>query len=66
VWTDQSGRTRTSPSNLSTRMRSRVTFALDFEGHRLGALIVPAVFRQARKGALTSYRNLKARLERGD
>jgi uncharacterized protein YndB with AHSA1/START domain len=45
---------------------SRVTFALDFEGHGLGALIAPAVFRQARKGAPTSYRNLKTRLERGN
>ena len=46
--------------------RSRVTFALDFEGHGIGRPLVPAVRRQAMKAAPTSYRNLKRRLERGD
>jgi uncharacterized protein YndB with AHSA1/START domain len=45
--------------------RSRVTFALDFEGHGIGRPLLPAVRRQAQKGAPTSYRNLKERLERG-
>jgi hypothetical protein len=44
--------------------RSRVTFALDFEGHGIGKPLVPAVRRQALKVAPTSYRNLKERLER--
>jgi uncharacterized protein YndB with AHSA1/START domain len=43
--------------------RSRVTFALDFEGHGLGVPLVPLVRRQARNGAPTSYRNLKKLLE---
>jgi len=42
---------------------SRVTFALDFEGHGVGVPLVPLVRRQAQKGAPTSYRNLKKRLE---
>jgi uncharacterized protein YndB with AHSA1/START domain len=46
--------------------RSRVTFALDFEGHGIGKPLVAAVRRQARKAAPRSYRNLKERLERGD
>jgi uncharacterized protein YndB with AHSA1/START domain len=44
--------------------RSRVTFALDFEGHGIGKPLVAVVRRQARKGAPVSYRNLKERLER--
>jgi uncharacterized protein YndB with AHSA1/START domain len=44
--------------------RSRVTFTLDFEGHGLGAALVPLVRRQAAKGAPVSYRNLKNLLER--
>jgi uncharacterized protein YndB with AHSA1/START domain len=43
--------------------RSRVTFALDFEGHGLGVPLLPLVRRQARNGAPTSYRNLKKLLE---
>jgi uncharacterized protein YndB with AHSA1/START domain len=43
---------------------SRVTFALDFEGHGIGKPLVPAVRRQAQKAAPVSYRNLKQRLER--
>jgi uncharacterized protein YndB with AHSA1/START domain len=45
--------------------RSRVTFALDFEGHGIGRPLVPAIRRQAQKVAPTSYRRLKERLERG-
>jgi uncharacterized protein YndB with AHSA1/START domain len=44
---------------------SRVTFALEFEGHGVGVPLVPLVRRQAQKGAPTSYRNLKKRLEGG-
>jgi uncharacterized protein YndB with AHSA1/START domain len=44
---------------------SRVTFALDFEGHGIGRPLLPAVRRQAQKAAPVSYRNLKQRLERG-
>jgi hypothetical protein len=49
---------------LNDGARSRVTFALDFEGHGIGKPLVPAVRRQALKVAPTSYRNLKERLER--
>src|SRR5215216_6184217 len=52
------------PLNNSTR--SRVTFALDFEGHGIGVPLVPIVRRMAAKGAPTSYRNLKERLENGN
>jgi uncharacterized protein YndB with AHSA1/START domain len=52
------------PLNDSTR--SRVTFALDFEGHGIGVPLVPVIRRMAAKGAPTSYRNLKERLESGD
>ncbi len=45
--------------------RSRVTFALDFEGHGIGRPLLPAVRRQTTKQAPMSYRNLKERLERG-
>jgi uncharacterized protein YndB with AHSA1/START domain len=45
--------------------RSRVTFALDFEGHGIGRPLLPAVRRQTQKAAPVSYRNLKERLERG-
>jgi uncharacterized protein YndB with AHSA1/START domain len=43
--------------------RSRVTFTLDFVGHGIGVVLLPLVRRQARRGAPTSYRNLKERLE---
>jgi uncharacterized protein YndB with AHSA1/START domain len=46
--------------------RSRVTFALDFEGHGIGRPLLPAVRRQAARAAPISYRNLKRRLERDD
>ena len=51
---------------LADGTRSRVTFALDFDGHRAGVPLVPIVRRLAAKGAPSSYRNLKERLERGD
>jgi uncharacterized protein YndB with AHSA1/START domain len=51
---------------LDDSTRSRVTFALDFEGHGTGTPLVAVVRRMARKGAPTSYRNLKRRLESGD
>ncbi len=50
---------------LSDSTRSRVTFALDFEGHGAGLPLVAVVRRMARKGAPISYRNLKERLECG-
>jgi hypothetical protein len=43
-----------------------VTFILDFEGHGAGVPLTPIVRRMAAKGAPTSYRNLKVRLEIGD
>jgi len=52
------------PSN--DRARSRVTFALDFDGHGIGVPLVPMVRRMAAKQAPRSYRNLKKRLESGD
>jgi uncharacterized protein YndB with AHSA1/START domain len=45
--------------------RSRVTFALDFEGHGIGRPLLPAVRRQTQRVAPVSYRNLKERLEGG-
>jgi uncharacterized protein YndB with AHSA1/START domain len=50
---------------LDGQARSRVTFALDFEGHGIGRPLLPAVRRQARRGAPVSYRALKALLEGG-
>jgi uncharacterized protein YndB with AHSA1/START domain len=48
--------------------RSRVTIALDFEGHGIGRLLVPLVVRrQARSEMPANLRRLKERLEsRGD
>jgi uncharacterized protein YndB with AHSA1/START domain len=51
---------------LDDGTRSRVTIALDFEGHGIGVPLLPLVRRQAHKGAPTSYQNLKKRLESGD
>ena len=48
---------------LTDGTRSRVTFTLDFEGRGAGVPLVPIVRRMAAKGAPTSYRNLKDRLE---
>jgi uncharacterized protein YndB with AHSA1/START domain len=44
--------------------RSRLTITLDFEGHGVGRMIVPAVRREAAKAAPNSCRALKDRLER--
>jgi uncharacterized protein YndB with AHSA1/START domain len=51
---------------LNGGARSRVTFALDFEGHGIGVPLVPAIRRMAAKQAPRSYQNLKERLETGD
>jgi uncharacterized protein YndB with AHSA1/START domain len=48
---------------LGGGMASRVTIALDFEGHGLGKVLLPMVRRAAEKGAPLSYQKLKARLE---
>ena len=46
--------------------RSRVTIALDFEGHGIGKVLVPLVVRrQARREMPDNLRALKERLERG-
>ncbi len=51
---------------LDEGARSRVTIALDFEGHGAGKLIVPlVVLPQARKQAPVSCQRLKERLESG-
>jgi uncharacterized protein YndB with AHSA1/START domain len=50
---------------LSGGTRSRVTFALDFQGRGLGDLLTPVLRRMAAKQAPTSYRHLKERLEQG-
>jgi hypothetical protein len=52
------------PLNDSTR--SRVTSELDFERHGAGVPLVAVVRRLARKGAPTSYRNLKEQVESGE
>jgi uncharacterized protein YndB with AHSA1/START domain len=45
--------------------RSRVTIALDFEGHGFGKLLpLDVIRRMAAKGGARSYQNLKERLER--
>jgi hypothetical protein len=47
--------------------RSRVTFALDFQGRGIGKLLsLDVIRRMALKQAPRSYRNLKERLEHGD
>ncbi len=49
---------------LSGGSRSRVTIAVDFEGHGIGRLIVPLVVRrQARAEMPANCRRLKTRLE---
>jgi uncharacterized protein YndB with AHSA1/START domain len=51
---------------LGVGTRSRVTIALDFQGHGIGRLLpLDVIRRMAAKGAPRSYRNLKERLERG-
>jgi uncharacterized protein YndB with AHSA1/START domain len=50
---------------LDNGKRSRVTIALEFEGHGIGKLLVPLVIRrQARKQLPRNEQNLKALLER--
>jgi uncharacterized protein YndB with AHSA1/START domain len=51
------------PGAAGSPAGSRVTFALDFEGHGMGVALVPMVRRLAAKDAPTSYRRLKERLE---
>ena len=52
---------------LNENTRSRVTIALDFEGHGIGKLLVPLVVRrQARNEIPTNLRRLKERLENRD
>jgi uncharacterized protein YndB with AHSA1/START domain len=51
---------------LGDGARSKVTIALDFEGHGIGRLLpLDVIRRMAAKSAPRSYRNLKERLERG-
>ena len=51
---------------LGDGTRSRVTIALDFDGHGIGKLLpLDVIRRMAAKRAPRSYRNLKERLERG-
>jgi uncharacterized protein YndB with AHSA1/START domain len=45
---------------------TRVTFALDYEGHGIGVPLVPLVRRQTQKAAPVNFRNLKQRLERDE
>lgn len=56
---------RVTVEPLDGGTRSRVTFALDFEGHGIGVPLVPIVRRQAARGAPVSYRNLKNLLDLG-
>ena len=51
---------------LNDGTRSCVTIVLDFKGHGIGVPLVPVIRRIAAKGAPTSYKNLKKRLENGD
>ncbi len=52
--------------SLDDGTRSRVTIALDFEGHGFGRLLpLEVIRRMTAKTAPKSYRNLKERLERG-
>lgn len=52
--------------SLAEGERSRVTIALDFEGHGIGKLLVPLVVRrQVRAELPKNQRNLKERLEGG-
>jgi uncharacterized protein YndB with AHSA1/START domain len=51
---------------LAGGTRSRVTIALDFEGHGFGKLLpLDVIRRMAVKGGAKSYQNLKERLEQG-
>jgi hypothetical protein len=47
-----------------TEMRSRLTIAVDFEGHGIGKILVPLVVRpQARKEMPRNLATLKRRIE---
>ena len=48
---------------LNDGSRSRVTFAIDYEGRGPGKLIMPLVMRQTRAGAPKSFERLKELLE---
>jgi uncharacterized protein YndB with AHSA1/START domain len=48
---------------LDEGARSRVTFALDFEGHGVGVPLMPLVRRQYQNVSPRSYRNLTTLLE---
>ena len=49
-----------------TERRSRLTIAIDFEGHGIGRLLVPLVVRpEARKEMPANLETLRARLEGG-
>jgi carbon monoxide dehydrogenase subunit G len=51
---------------LDQGARSRVTIAVDFEGHGIGRLLVPLVVRrEAQKEMPTNLQRLKQRLESG-
>jgi uncharacterized protein YndB with AHSA1/START domain len=51
---------------LDSGARSRVTFALDFQGQGIGKLLpLDVIRRMATKSAPKSYQNLKQQLERG-
>jgi uncharacterized protein YndB with AHSA1/START domain len=55
-----------SIESLDNGQRSRVTIELDFEGHRIGKLLVPLlVRRQATKELPRNQQRLKERLEGG-
>jgi uncharacterized protein YndB with AHSA1/START domain len=50
---------------LADNTRSRIMFAMDFEGHGIGKLLVPLIVRRlAAKGAPRSFQHLKEQLER--
>lgn len=45
---------------------SHVTISLDFAGHGIGRMLLPAITRQAAREADQSCQNLKRRLDNGD
>ena len=55
---------RTSIEPLSRGEKSRVTIALEFQGHGAGAALLPLVRRQARKQLPRNEQKLKDLLER--
>lgn len=50
---------------LDDGKRSRVTIALEFQGHRIGKLLVPLLVRRQTKELPKAQRKLKELLERG-